>query len=326
MTMDKTLFITDYISESREILDSLDDMAFFATKEARDENNLKEILRLLHTLKGSSRMLEFTQIESVINHLENVFKAIQNNHTEIPSKIIQLLMNVSTVLHKVIDDIENGSDGTFEEYDEIISNINKALEGDDFSTDFLHKGNYAQEIPENQKIDEENSEFFHDSQTIKVQISQIDSILQSFDKLIMRQIKLKNEIDSLKAQNISGEFQAYQELTENIAVLENQSVEIQKSIISLRMLPFDMILRPMKRSIVSEALKTGKNIAEHNLRSRLYVWNSPSFVFHLQWVVGPLWVRLFLGRCRPSPRNRFIRRVFLLEGFLGSFPSHLFAP
>ena len=260
MTMDKTLFITDYISESREILDSLDDMAFFATKEARNENNLKEILRLLHTLKGSSRMLEFTQIESVINHLENVFKAIQNNHTEIPSKIIQLLMNVSTVLHKVIDNIENGSDGTFEEYDEIITNINKALEGDDFSTDFLHKGNYAQEIPENQKIDEENSEFFHDSQTIKVQISQIDSILQSFDKLIMRQIKLKNEIDSLKAQNISGEFQAYQELTENIAVLENQSVEIQKSIISLRMLPFDMILRPMKRSIVSEALKTGKNI------------------------------------------------------------------
>ena len=69
MNLDKKLFITDYISEAREILDSLDDMAIAATKEKRNADCLKEILRLLHTLKGSSRMLEFVQIEKVVNHL-----------------------------------------------------------------------------------------------------------------------------------------------------------------------------------------------------------------------------------------------------------------
>ena len=265
MNLDKNLFKTDYISEAREILDSLDDIAISATKEKRNTDCLKEILRLLHTLKGSSRMMEYVQIEKVINHLETVFKTIQSNQTEIPNKTIQLLMGVTNLLHKVIDGIEDGADGTFEQYDEVLASIDQAQESDDFKTDFSTKqsdseGSEKIAEPEAEKVNEENSEFFHDSQTIKVQISQIDSILQSLDKLIMRQIKLKNEIEVLKSKSQASEFQEFQELSENISVLENQSVDIQKNIISLRMLPFDMILRPIKRSIVAEALKTGKNI------------------------------------------------------------------
>ncbi|MDD5930472.1 MAG: response regulator [Spirochaetales bacterium] len=311
MNLDKNLFLSDYVSESREILDSLDDIAIVASKEKRNTDCLKEILRLLHTLKGSSRMMEFVQIEKVINRLETVFKTIQSNQTEISSKIIQLLMGVNGIIHKVVDNIEDGSDGTFEQYEEIIKNIDMAIEDEDFKTDFSGEagksgkskseknetdkkkdkaktesekadkntsdegnsgaGKKTDESEEGNsgllngnsivnKVDAENAEFFHDSQTIKVQISQIDSILQSLDKLIMRQIKLKNEIEFLKKQGETSEFQAYQELSENISVLENQSVDIQKNIISLRMLPFDMILRPIKRSIVAEALKTGKNI------------------------------------------------------------------
>ncbi len=261
MNLDKSLFLTDYISEAREILDSLDDMAIAATKEKRNGNCLKEILRLLHTLKGSSRMLEFVQIEKVVNHLETVFKNIQNNQTEISNKIIQLLMGVNETLHKVVDKIEDGGDGSFEEYEAILVNIDHALEDEDFKTDFTNKKkSEKKEKPVESKVEQDNSDYFHDTQTIKVQISQIDSILQSLDKLIMRQIKLKNEIEELKQQSERTEFQAFQELSENISVLENQSVDIQKNIIALRMLPFDMILRPIKRSIVSEALKAGKNI------------------------------------------------------------------
>ncbi len=261
MNLDKNLFKADFVSEAREILDSLDDVAITATKEKRNTNCLSEILRLLHTLKGSSRMMEYAQIEKTVNFLETVFKNIQSNQTEIPNKIIQLLMSVSDILHKVIDSIDDGGDGTFEEYEQVITTINAALEDEDFSTDFSSEQNEVDEASlADDAISDENAQFFHDSQTIKVQVSQIDSILQSLDKLIMRQIKLKNEIDILNQKNGMSEFQAFQELSENISVLENQSVDIQKNIISLRMLPFDMILRPIKRSVVAEALKTGKNI------------------------------------------------------------------
>lgn len=260
MNLDKNLFKADYVSEARGILDSLDDIAIQSAKKNRNTAFLKEILRLLHTLKGSSRMMEYSQIEKVINHLETIFKNIQSNQTEIPSKIIQLLLGVNESLHKTINSIEDGGDGSLAQYDEIIKNIDLAMEDEDFTTDFSKEENQKEESAEDAKGSAENEEFFHDSQTIKVQVSQIDSILQLLDKLIMRQIKLKNEIDILNKKSGMTEFQAFQELSENISVLENQSVDIQKNIISLRMLPFDMILRPIKRSIVAETLKTGKNI------------------------------------------------------------------
>ncbi len=268
MNLDKKLFVADFISEAREILDALDDIAIAASKKKRNAESLTEMLRLLHTLKGSSRMMEYSQIEKVMNHLESLFKNIQSNQTEIPSKTIQLLMGVCAVVREVIDSIEKGSDGTFAQYEEILSNIDKASEEDDYKTDFSVKKNKSRKektaaVAEDADADDSkknNEEYFHDSQTIKVQISQIDSILQSFDKLIIRQIKLKNEIDLLKKKADSSEYQAFQELSENISVLETQSIDIQKNIISLRMLPFDMILRPIKRSLVAEALKNGKNI------------------------------------------------------------------
>jgi len=262
MNLDKSMFITDYISEAREILDSLDDIAVLAIKEKRNYSYLEEILRLLHTLKGSSRMMEYIQIEKVMNHLENIFKNIQSNQTEISNKVIQLLLGILTVMHKVIDEIENGSDGTFAEYDEIIKNIDKAMEDEDFTTDFseIEKPSETTAPTDATNNATDSSELFHDSQTIKIHVSEVDAILQSLDKLIMRQIKLRKEIEFLKKSGNSSEFQSYQELSENISVLEKQSVDIQKSIIALRMLPFDMILRPIRRSVVSEALKTGKNI------------------------------------------------------------------
>ena len=294
MNLDKNLFKSDYISEAREILDSLDDIAIEASKEKRNSKCLTEILRLLHTLKGSSRMMEYVQIEKVVNHLETVFKNIQSNQTEISSKIIQLLMGVNNLIHKVIDSIEDGSDGTFEQYEEVIHNIDLAAETENFVTDFSTtkedlEDSEQKEINEDddaEQISGENSEFFRDSQTIKVQISQIDSILQSLDKLIMRQIKLKNEIEFLKSKSDASDFQEFQELSENISVLENQSVDIQKNIISLRMLPFDMILRPIKRSIVAEALKTGKNINFDIPQSEITIDKSileklPAILIHL---------------------------------------------
>ena len=143
MNLDKSMFIADYIAEAREILDSLDDIAVLAIKEKRNYSYLEEILRLLHTLKGSSRMMDYTQIEKVMNHLENVFKNIQSNQTEISNKVIQLMLGILTVMHKVIDEIESGSDGTFAKYDEIINNIDKAMEDEDFKTDFSQASEYA---------------------------------------------------------------------------------------------------------------------------------------------------------------------------------------
>ena len=82
-------------------------------------------------------MMEYVQIEKTVNHLETVFKNIQSNQTEISNRIIQLLMGVNALIHKVIDDIEDGADGTFEQYEEVLKNIDRAMEDEEFRDDLI---------------------------------------------------------------------------------------------------------------------------------------------------------------------------------------------
>ena len=266
MTIDKSQFIADFIQEARENLDAIDDFAIQITKDDRNSGLMEGLLRQLHTLKGSARMMEFTQIEKIVNSLETLFKNIQSNQTEIPLRCAQLLMGVGVQIRKSIDRIEKNEAYELNNYELILQNISKASEGDDYLIDFEQR-NSEDEAEVGAAADAVNGDYFRDSQTIKVQVSQIDNILQALDKLIMRQIKLKNDLDAIKdlpssssAEFTSGSFNSLRELSENVGVLERQSMDIQKNIIALRMLPFDMILQPIKRSIIAEALKAGKNI------------------------------------------------------------------
>lgn len=258
MGIDKSEFLKDYVTEAYEYLDSIDDIAIKLAKEKRNDESLDELLRILHTLKGSSRMMEFFQIEQIVHGLETIFKNNKNDETEISTMEVQLMMSVNIILRNTIGEIEKGKEELIPNFEAVMKNITAAGNGEEFTTAFAEK----KEVVENQQ------EIFHDSQTIKIQISQIDEILQSFDKLIMRQIKLKNEILTLETHqktnahkhSASEDYKFFNEIDDSMSVLENQAFAIQEKIISLRMLPFDMILQPIKRSIAQDALKLGKNV------------------------------------------------------------------
>lgn len=331
MEINKNDFISDYVTEAQENLDGIDNTAISLINSPRDYEILKELLRLLHTLKGSSRMMDFSQIEQVVNNLESVFKNFQVNRMEIPSSFCYLVLNVNEFLRKTINKIQkfsenpnndiNNLDSSVKNFEIIIENIKFAAEGKSFNYNFsdnskdkksqnensssqkqekkssssLSKVSAEQNLKnENQTTDEQNlsSEnsnlLINDTKTIKIQISQINAILQNYDKLLMRQIKLKKEFSQLKKQTSdkNAAFQIFRNINENIEVLENQSVEIQKQIISLRMLPFDMILQPIKRSIFQEALKLGKNIDFDIPNSEITIdktilENLPPIIMHL---------------------------------------------
>lgn len=146
MEINKNDFIQDYVTEAQENLDGIDNAAISLINSPRDYEILKELLRLLHTLKGSSRMMDFSQIEQVVNNLESVFKNFQVNRMEIPSSFCYLVLNVNEFLRKTInkiqqlsensnDDIKN-LDSSVQNFEVIIENIKFAAEGKSFNYNF----------------------------------------------------------------------------------------------------------------------------------------------------------------------------------------------
>ena len=168
MEINKNDFISDYVIEAQENLDGIDNAAISLINIPRDYETLKELLRLLHTLKGSSRMMEFSQIEQIINNLETVFKNFQTNRMEVASSYCYLLLNVNEFIRKAIHKIEKQSenqlsedenvDSTVENFDEIMQNINSAAEGKTFCYEFSTQKNQT----ENSEINaDKNAETKH---------------------------------------------------------------------------------------------------------------------------------------------------------------------
>ena len=118
-------FIKDYIVESREYLNSLDEFCLNAEKSEGNEEFLKELLRILHSLKGTSRMMGFSNIEQIIHETETVFKNIQNNHSRANHNDINLLISVISVIRKAVDTIEQNQTDQIANFDFILENVKK---------------------------------------------------------------------------------------------------------------------------------------------------------------------------------------------------------
>ena len=63
-----------YLFETNSLLDQLDEMLM------RDEkigdfspDDVNEIFRIMHTIKGSSAMMEFGSLSSIAHHIEDLF-------------------------------------------------------------------------------------------------------------------------------------------------------------------------------------------------------------------------------------------------------------
>jgi chemotaxis protein histidine kinase CheA len=110
MAMNKELFIDQYIAEETDILSRIETIIFDIKDGNSKEDNLIILLRHLHTLKGTSRMLEFNRIAELTHSLESVFEAIRDKKIEFSDNTVKFILSVLDLLKTgfiVIQDTKN---------------------------------------------------------------------------------------------------------------------------------------------------------------------------------------------------------------------------
>ena len=71
--MDNSL-LDAYLYEENNLLDQLDNLLVADEKDGDfSSDDVNEIFRIMHTIKGSSAMMEFNAISTIAHHIEDVF-------------------------------------------------------------------------------------------------------------------------------------------------------------------------------------------------------------------------------------------------------------
>lgn len=92
MPLDRSAFIANYLDELSEQLALIDESILSLKEDPEREDPLATLLRSLHTIKGSSRMLKFKTMESLSHGLENVFKGVKEGRYPITREIVRMVL------------------------------------------------------------------------------------------------------------------------------------------------------------------------------------------------------------------------------------------
>lgn len=121
-----------YLFETDGMLDKLDEM-LVADEKAGDmsQDDINEIFRIMHTIKGSSAMMEFTPVSEVAHKIEDLFFYIRDKGSdavapEDKKDLFDLMFKSEDYLRGEVDKIRNG-----EQPDPDIADFSKEI------TDFL---------------------------------------------------------------------------------------------------------------------------------------------------------------------------------------------
>ena len=101
-----------YLFESTTLLDQLDEILLQSEKDENlSSDNVNEIFRIMHTIKGSSAMMEFDTISHVSHKLEDLFYVIRDNGIDEDyfHELFDLVLRVSDFLKDEVEKIKQGA-------------------------------------------------------------------------------------------------------------------------------------------------------------------------------------------------------------------------
>jgi two-component system, chemotaxis family, sensor kinase CheA len=111
MPLDRSAFVGNFIDETKDNIRRVDDGVVKLKKDPENEEELNAVLRALHTIKGSGRMLKFLAMEQIAHGSESLFKGIREQRYPLSSAIMQLVFQGNNLLRTGLDRIRaDGSD------------------------------------------------------------------------------------------------------------------------------------------------------------------------------------------------------------------------
>ncbi len=103
-----------YLFETNSLLDRLDEM-LVADEKLGDlsVDDVNEIFRIMHTIKGSSAMMEFGSLASISHHIEDLFFYIRENGIDTmdpahKKELFNLMFRSEDYLRGQVEKVENG--------------------------------------------------------------------------------------------------------------------------------------------------------------------------------------------------------------------------
>ena len=279
LEQDKQLYL-DFITEAKEHLDTIEPNIISLEENPRDKDIINAIFRPFHTIKGVSGFLGLDDINRLSHAAENMLDAARGNKFYMDKKAIDVILEVVDCLRAMIDDLaEEGRAGHRFPVDELIKKIETIQEDrpKKIGEILIEKGVVSPEMikdalaEQKEKPDKKIGEILITKHkvsskevtqalkeqrgitpTIKVDTRKLDNLIDMVGELVITQsiIRQNHVLNDIKDQK----------LVRDLSQLSRITTELQKTSMSLRMVPIEKTFQKMIRLVRDLSKKSGKKV------------------------------------------------------------------
>lgn len=296
MALNKELFIKQFLDEVRDNLAIIENSIIKVKKDPENEGEINQVSRSLHSIKGSSSMLGFKNFEKIAHGLEQVFKGFKEERYALTQSVMKLIFAALETFRFGIAQIDRTKSDAME-LTALLEAFEKTYANENFNLDDVLREKTLREEVEKETLQIKKDALpqeeiapalqcapsANDAQTIRVQTHKIDTIIQSLNTLIIRQMQLRRNLDlvdlleesvetlsSSQEENpaLQNEWRKIKKMSQNLktnlgeqsVLIEKNTFELQEKILNLKMLPLEMILGSLPKMVEETAMALGKEI------------------------------------------------------------------
>ncbi len=120
--------LSDFLAETTEMLESLDQQFVTLEHDPGNPELLNEIFRCMHSMKGGAGFLGFTHLVEVTNHAESLMNKLRTGEMTATRPIVDIILEAVDVIKSLQDDIRATGEDSHVETDLVVTKLALTLE------------------------------------------------------------------------------------------------------------------------------------------------------------------------------------------------------
>ena len=121
--MDVSQYLSVFLDEAKEHLQSLNDNIMVLEQDPENEDCINEIFRSAHSMKGMAGTMGYTRMQNLTHDMEDVFSDVRAGKIKIKSADIDVLLQCLDAIQGYVDNITENQDEGTDEHKDIIKSL-----------------------------------------------------------------------------------------------------------------------------------------------------------------------------------------------------------
>lgn len=275
--------VGDFVTESREHLTAIETQMLVLEENPEAKDAIHAVFRAFHTIKGLAGFLEFQAIQEVAHEVETLLDLARNEKVEVTTDLVDVVLESADYLKASIENVEaevHGQTGkTLGDRKGLISRIRAVTKGTPVPKTEVAKPSALQTPAETKpaaseskpasigvptpaavsetkpaggaKPEGDNSRM-GEAFTIRIETNKLDRLMDAVGELMVAQATIRHTLDSGAGQD--------SEVNGVLTRLTRITADVQRSAMSMRMVPVGQLFGRSARLVRDLSRKLGKKI------------------------------------------------------------------